>query len=111
MEYEITPVGAVTRLCLRGRLDSANVEAMHSQVLDAIVPLGRHTVVDLSAVSFVASLGVRMLISATHALRQQNANVVLYGAPPLVAESLNLVIKQIIPMVATEQEALALLTT
>ena len=111
MEFDLTPVGEVIRLRLRGRLDTAAVEAMQSRVLDSLVPSGRHTMVDLSGVSFLASQGVRLLITATHGLRQRNASLVLFGAQPLVAESLNLVIRQVIPMTDTEAHALELLKT
>jgi len=111
LEFELTPVGEATRLSLRGRLDTATVEAMQSQVLESIVPPGRDTIVDLSGVSFLASQGVRLLITATHGLRQHNASLVLFGAQPLVAESLNLVIRQVIPMTDTEAHALERLKT
>jgi anti-sigma B factor antagonist len=109
LEFDLTPIGEAIRLSLRGRLDTAAVEAMQSRVLESIVPAGRNTIVDLSGVSFLASQGVRLLITATHGLRQRNASLVLFGAQPLVAESLNLVIRQIIPMTDTQAHALELL--
>lgn len=58
---------------------------------------------------FISSLGIRMLLGAADALRPRRATLVLYGAQPLVAESLNLVVKQLIALVSDETQALELL--
>lgn len=107
MEFELTPVGDAVRLTLRGRLDTLAVQSGQDQVLASIVAPGRDTIVDLSGVDFVASQGVRMLIGATHGLRQRQARLVLFGAQPLVAESLRLAVGKLIPIADTEAQALA----
>ena len=95
VEFEVSDIGAAVKVALHGRLDAPSVDRIETSLLASIVPGGKHTVVDLAGVTFVSSLGVRMLFSATQALRLRQAKLVLYAAQPLVAESLNLVIKQI----------------
>lgn len=109
MEFELTDIGIATKLVLRGRLDGAGVAQIEQRLLDGIAAAARNTIVDLAGVSFISSLGIRTLLSAAEALRTMRASLVLYGAQPLVAESLNLVVKQLIPLVSVESQALQLL--
>ena len=68
---------------------------------------GRDAVIDLSGVSFVASMGIRLLIASARGLRQKGATLVLFGAQELVANALDqAALDQIIPIVATERQAL-----
>lgn len=109
MEFELTDIDAATKLVLRGRLDGAGVAQIEQRLLACIASSAKHTVVDLAGVSFISSLGIRMLLSAVETLRTRQATLVLYGAQPLVAESLDLVVKQLIAIVGEESQALALL--
>jgi anti-sigma B factor antagonist len=109
VEYVLSESGAVTKVALHGRLDAPSVDRIEAGLLASIVAGDRSAMVDLAGVTFVSSVGIRMLLGATEALRQRRARLVLYGAQPLVAESLNLVIKQLIPLVDTESQARALL--
>ena len=45
-------------------------------------------IVDITEVSFIASLGMRMLLSAAKNLRAKNFKVVLYNPQPVVQEAL-----------------------
>jgi anti-sigma B factor antagonist len=109
MDYELSKNGGVTKIALRGRLDAPSVERIEADLLASIEAGDRSAMVDLADVTFVSSVGIRMLLGATETLRRRHARLVLYGAQPLVAESLNLVIKPLIPLVDTESQALALL--
>ena len=109
MDHRTADIGAALKISLSGRLDTAGVDAGEAGFRAAILPAARPTLVDLAAVSFISSLGVRMLLGVAHALRQSGAALVLYAAQPLVAESLARVIGQVIPIVPDEPAALALL--
>lgn len=106
MEFELSDIGAAAKVALRGRLDAPGVDRIEARLLSGIVATGKHTVVDLAGVSYISSLGIRMLLGAAEALRPNHAAIILYGAQPLVAESLNLVVKQLIPLVDDESQAL-----
>ncbi|MFG6467911.1 STAS domain-containing protein [Roseateles sp. BYS87W] len=96
----------VNCLRLQGRLDAAAVDRTEVKLNAAAVAPGQHLMVDLRGVEFLASLGIRMLITAARSLKAKGARMVLFGAQPLVHEVLeHVAIDQIIPVVADEAEA------
>jgi anti-anti-sigma factor len=109
MELTVSEVDQVTKVALAGRLDTAGVNHIESRFSDTIVPPGRHAVVDLSEVGFMASLGIRMLISTTRALSNKGGRIALYGANPMVMEIIETTsLNEIVPVAASEGEAIAL---
>src|SRR6185312_2108561 len=110
MEMQLTHAdGGVKKVVLAGRLDSAGVDVVESRFSASVVPAGENTIVDLSELSFLASLGVRMFIATTRALSWKGKKLVLYGATPPVMEIIETMgFSDVVPVVATESEALAL---
>src|SRR4051812_47755863 len=108
MDIEVSQLSDnVTRARLTGRMDSAGVDTAEIRFSAGVVAPGRNAVVDLSGVSFLASMGIRMLIISARALGQKGAKMVLFGAPELVQSVLdNAALDQIIPIVATETQAI-----
>jgi len=98
----------VTCIRLNGRLDAPGADLIDLR-FTATAAAGKHnTVVDLSGVSFVASMGLRLLISTARALHLKGARMVLFGARELVQDVLEqAAIDQIVPLVGTEREAIA----
>jgi anti-sigma B factor antagonist len=110
MEMVLSEIGGVRKIALSGRLDSAGVDVIETRFSAAVVPAGAHTLVDLTEVAFLASLGVRMFISTTRALSWKGGKMVLFGANPAVMETIETMgFDDIVPVVTTESEALALL--
>lgn len=111
MEIEVTTLDPnVNCLRLQGRLDAVTVDRIEVKLNAAAVAPGHDLLVDLSAVDFLASLGIRMLITAARSLKAKGARMVLFGAQPLVHEVLeHVAIDQIIPVVADQAQARALL--
>ena len=108
MEMQTSSVGEVTKVMLTGRLDSAGVTSIERTFAAEIVPLGKPAIVDLSQIAFLASLGVRMLISTARALSGKGAKLVLYGANSAVTEIIETTsLNDIVPLAITEAEALA----
>ena len=98
---------AVTHVALSGRLDVDGVQEVSDQFVFATAPRGIATVVDLSQVAFVASLGISMLISVAHALRPRGARMVLCGANQMVHKTLAAAgIPRLMPIVPTVEDAL-----
>jgi anti-sigma B factor antagonist len=111
MEMKLADVGGVKKVTLTGRLDSAGVDVVETQFSASLVPAGESAIVDLSELSFLASLGVRMFISTTRALSWKGKKLVLYGATPPVMEIIETMgFADIVPVVGTESEALALVS-
>lgn len=108
MDIEVSEIdGKLTCIRLAGRLDSPGVDRIETRFTAAVVAQKRHAVVDLSGVSFLASMGIRMLISSGRALDLKGSKMALYGATDLVKTVLDHVaLDQIIPVAATQREAI-----
>ncbi len=111
MEFVITEVGGATKAALTGRLDTANVDKIETTFSASILPQGRPTILDLSNVTFIASLGIRLLLTTARTLGNRGARLVMFGATPAVAEILETTaLSDIIPIFRSEEEALAAVT-
>ena len=107
LEIEVSYQGKIARVKLRGRLDTPGVDRVEAKFTAAVVPEGRNTVVDLSEVSFIASMGLRMFIGLAKALRRSNAKLVLFAPQSQVNEVFNtVVLREIMPIVVDEAEAM-----
>jgi|JI10StandDraft_1071094.scaffolds.fasta_scaffold112109_4 anti-anti-sigma factor len=108
MDFDLTQRDAnVVCVRLRGRLDSAGADSIGTRFTAAVVSSAQQVVVDLSGLSFLASMGIRLFISSARALAQQGGRLVMFGAPEMVQTVLDHVaLDQMIPIVATETQAL-----
>ncbi len=109
MEMTVTELdGPVTCVRLDGRLDAPGADAVGLRFTAATSAPGRRSVVDLAGVSFVASMGIRLLISTARSVHQKGGKMVLFGATELVQGVLDdAALVQIIPIAGTEAEAVA----
>ena len=99
----------ITNLLLSGSLDIAGVRDIEMDF--SRLASGEQTVViDFSGVTFIASLGMRMLLSAAKKLDTEGNKMVLHSVPPLVETALNTAgLATILPIVKDEPDALTLL--
>jgi anti-anti-sigma factor len=110
MELQMTDLGSAAKIALHGRLDTPGVDQIETRFTASIVPAARNALVDLSDVTFISSMGIRMLIATARALTMKKARMIVFAAQPMVQESLDHVrLGDIIPVVANETEALRLL--
>ena len=108
MQMRVSEVEGVKKVALSGRLDSAGVDLIEAQFSAAIVPVGQHTIVDLSDVVFLASLGVRMFISTSRSLSWKGGKLAMFGATPAVLETIQVMgFDDIVPYVHSEADAIA----
>lgn len=106
MDIQVTLYEEIARVKLRGRLDSPGVDKIASKFTASVVPDARNTVVDLSEVSFIASMGLRLFISIAKSLKRQNARFVLFAPQSQVSEVFHTVLlHDLVPIVADEAEA------
>jgi len=108
MDMAVTELaGNVTCVRLIGRLDAPGADQIGSRFSAAVVSPGRNAVVDLSGVSFIASLGMRLLIASARGLGTKGATMVVFAAPELVQNALEqAAMDQIIAIVDSEAAAL-----
>jgi anti-anti-sigma factor len=109
MEMTLADIGDKgVKITLRGRLDTPGVTQIETRF--AAAATRNNALVDLSNVSFLASLGIGMLIGAARAVKKSGHTIVLYGAPERVIETLQSAgLAQILPVAADETTALRLL--
>lgn len=111
MEMEVIELDGNTRkVVLHGRLDTPGVGQVETRFSASIVPGGRRAVVDLSDVSFIASMGLRMFISVARATGRNGGKLVLLAPQPMVNEVfVNAALGDIIPIVFAAEAAATLL--
>jgi anti-anti-sigma factor len=100
----------IRQLNLEGRLDIAGSGAIETKFQSYAAGTVEKVLVDLSKVDFIASIGIRTLLSAAKARRAKGGTLVLCGASPLVAKVLETAgITTIVPVVADAAAGVALL--
>ena len=74
----------LTHLAIKGKMDIMGLVGMELKFTAHTVSRRKPTLVDLSEVEFIASLGLRLLISAAKGLRMHGAKMVLLNPQPSV---------------------------
>src|SRR5215831_13698326 len=100
----------ITHLALRGRLDTAGVGEVELGFTAHTVPRAKPVLLDMSEVTFLASLGLRMLLTVARALDRRGVKMVLLSPQPAVRKVLSLSgFDQLIPVRDDEGTAVAFL--
>ena len=86
MKVTFSDLSGVTKAAVSGRMDTTGIDKQEALVTASIIPKGQNTIIDLTDVTFVASMGVRMLLTLARTLARRGAKLVLYGASPAVTE-------------------------
>ena len=98
-----------TNILLSGSLDIAGVRDIEMD-FSRLVSGEQTVLIDFSGVTFIASLGMRMLLSAAKKLDTEGNKMLLHSVPPLVETALNIAgLATIMPIVKNESDALNLL--
>jgi anti-sigma B factor antagonist len=108
MQMEVSQLGErQVKITFTGRLDTPGVDQVETRFVAALVPAGRHALIDLSAVEFIGSLGVRMLISVARSLSRKDARLVLVAPQSQAQEVFDHVsLSEIIPICPDEAAGL-----
>jgi anti-anti-sigma factor len=110
MKISVADAGSTATVVLDGRLDIAGADAVAAPLAKlADEKLG--LIVDLSRVSFLASVGIRHLMAAAKTLTRRGGRLVLLKPTALVEEMLITTgMNSLIPITRSEREAQAVLT-
>lgn len=95
------------RITITGRLDIPGTDEIATKFAALSASAQRRVVVDLSAVSFLASIGIRAIITNAKAVQQRGGKMVLFvGDNTTVATTLDVTgVDDLIPMFADAGEA------
>ena len=100
----------VTLVTLDGRLDVGGAAEIDLK-FNALAGARRAVIVDLSHVSFIASMGIRLLLTAARAINNKRGKIALVSPIPDVANVLQTArIDAMIPICASQAEALVTVT-
>ena len=78
----------ITQVALVGHLDTTATQKIDGRFQAATVVRGNPTIVDLSNLDFIASLGIGMLLSAARGLHSKGVGIVLAGPKGAVETTL-----------------------
>ncbi|OBJ35662.1 anti-anti-sigma factor [Mycolicibacterium mucogenicum] len=107
---EQSQIGAVSVVTVSGTVDMLTAPQLESALSPAAVGAAQAVVVDLSAVDFLASAGMGVLVAA-HAELAPAVRLVIVADGPTTSRPLKLVgIADLIELFATRDEALAAVT-
>jgi len=97
----------VTHVALTGRLDTQGVDAVELVFASHTAARRRPTIVDLSGVEYLASLGMGMLVRTARSLSSHAAGMVLLNPQGPVERALRAAqIDMVVPIVYGRDEAL-----
>src|SRR5690242_12764897 len=101
MQINFSDIDDYKKVAIVGRLDANGVAEIEAQFAAGVVAGGRSTLVDLAEVEFLASLGVRMLISTARALSTRGGRLVMFNANTIVADTIEVMaFDDIVPLAA-----------
>jgi anti-anti-sigma factor len=107
MQISIDDDGPNAKVALVGRLDIQGAEVV-SMPLATLTGAKQNILLDMSQVSFLASIGIRHLVTATKALSRKGGQLILIGSQDPIREVLTTAgLASMITMVASETEARA----
>jgi anti-sigma B factor antagonist len=95
----------ITHLAIVGQLDIAGLHAIDVKFHGFTAARRRPTLVDISGLDFITSLGIGMFVSCARSLQRYGAKMVLLNPRPEVEEVLKAVgVDQGIPIVRSVEE-------
>jgi anti-anti-sigma factor len=103
--------GATARVVLDGRLDNVGAQDV-AQPLATLASAKQNLIIDMSGVSFIASMGIRHLVAAAKALARRGGRLVLLKPLPMVTEVLEAAgLTSLLPIVDSQAAAMAAISS
>jgi len=84
----ITADDAYTHIALSGKLDILGVGAIENKFIGYTAARKKNAIVDISEVTFMGSMGLRIFLSAARSLNMEKKTLILLNPQPLVNEVL-----------------------
>jgi anti-anti-sigma factor len=91
MQAELKPVELAethTTVALSGSIDMVGIGEIENTFIDYTVARKKHALVDMSAVDFLGSMGIRVFVSTAKALLRDQKKLVLFAAQPSIEKTL-----------------------
>ncbi len=105
MTVSVDEVRGIRRVSLSGRLDADALRSVEDD-FHAAATAEPNVIVDLTAVDFLASMGIRMLVAASQEQEKLGGRLVLAGPDEMTMRILKTTgIDQLVPVHATSDDA------
>ena len=102
----------ITHVALSGRFDATEMQDIEKPLAEAVVGHNRPTVVDLSGIEFISSLGIGLLFANSKKLKKAGHKLVLLNPQGMVKEVLkSCKMDKVMPIVHDLHEAIQMLTS
>lgn len=85
-ECTISDVGAARLVAVCGRVDSATAGDLEKSLQNLFDHAGRHAILELSALNYISSAGLRIVLMAAKRAKVAQSKLVLCGLAPHVRE-------------------------
>ena len=108
MSASFQDVGAnLRRIMVTGRLDMEGTDTVSTRLMELVEAPKKGVVVDLSAVQFLASVGIRVLIASAKAVQQRGGKMaIVVASGSMVALSLEATgVNGLIPVFSDSRDA------
>ncbi len=83
---EIIATDGIWEVNLAGRLDSATSLDFEKSLQNLFEKTGSHVVMNLSALLYISSAGLRVILIAAKSAKQTNGRLILFGLQPRIRE-------------------------
>lgn len=91
-----------------GRIDASNAAACEQELLTMMENQGPSVIIDLSALSYISSAGLRVLLVGAKSARGKSGKAVICNAPATITEVLKMSgFDKVIPLLADRTAAQA----
>jgi anti-sigma B factor antagonist len=112
MDMQVTEIfWDVARVVLNGRLDIAG-SAKIDVAFNVAAGTNRNIIVDMSAVTFIASIGIRTLVVGAKTVQRRGGKLLLLSPQSDVEQVLETIgVTDLLPIVRDEAEAMAAIRT
>jgi anti-sigma B factor antagonist len=108
MELTRRRAGEIEIVALQGRLDAFTSGAIEEQILEQIDGGVQRMIVDMQAVDYVSSVGLRLLLKAAKRLRDLEGRFAVTSLQPTVREAFEFSgLAAVFPAFGSTEEALA----
>lgn len=106
MNITHTRQDALALVRVEGRLDAAAAPAAEKQLADLVAAGARAVALDGSALEYISSAGLRVLLSLTKKIKAAGGRIALGGLQPQVKEIIEIAgFSSIMPVFSTAEEA------
>jgi anti-anti-sigma factor len=85
-KFQLDTHAGVQHLTLTGRLDSATFVTLEKTINGLFSSAGDRVLIDLSALSYISSAGLRLMVVAAKRARQVGGQLILCGLSPTVRD-------------------------